>query len=78
MCCLILAFYYATGLTAAGLDLGLIVGLAAGLLSFIPYVGSVTGRGHRDRPRIGAVPGLAARGGGDRGVDRRAKYSKDM
>jgi predicted PurR-regulated permease PerM len=43
MCCLILAFYYATGLTFAGLDLGLIVGLAAGLLSFIPYVGSVTG-----------------------------------
>jgi predicted PurR-regulated permease PerM len=43
MCCLILAFYYATSLTAAGLDLGLIVGLAAGLLSFIPYVGSVTG-----------------------------------
>ena len=27
----------------AGLDLGLIVGLAAGLLSFIPYVGSITG-----------------------------------
>ena len=43
MCCLILAFYYATGLTAAGLDLGLIVGLAAGMLSFIPYVGSITG-----------------------------------
>jgi predicted PurR-regulated permease PerM len=43
MCCLILAFFYASGLTAAGLDLGLIVGLAAGLLSFIPYVGSVTG-----------------------------------
>lgn len=43
MCCIILAFYYATGLTAAGLDLGLIVGLAAGMLSFIPYVGSVTG-----------------------------------
>jgi predicted PurR-regulated permease PerM len=43
MCCLILAFYYASGLTSAGLDLGLIVGLAAGLLSFIPYVGSVTG-----------------------------------
>jgi predicted PurR-regulated permease PerM len=43
MCCLILAFFYATGLTAAGLDLGLIVGLAAGMLSFIPYVGSVTG-----------------------------------
>ena len=27
----------------AGLDLGLIVGLTAGLLSFIPYVGSITG-----------------------------------
>jgi predicted PurR-regulated permease PerM len=43
MCCLILAFFYAVGLTAAGLDLGLIVGLAAGGLSFIPYVGSLTG-----------------------------------
>jgi predicted PurR-regulated permease PerM len=43
MCCLILAFFYASCLTAAGLDLGLIVGLAAGVLSFIPYVGSVTG-----------------------------------
>ena len=26
-----------------GLDLGLVVGLAAGTLSFIPYVGSITG-----------------------------------
>ena len=43
MCCLILAFFYAAGLTAAGLDLGLIVGLSAGGLSFIPYVGSLTG-----------------------------------
>jgi predicted PurR-regulated permease PerM len=43
MCCLILAVFYAAGLTAAGLDLGLIVGLSAGLLSFIPYVGSITG-----------------------------------
>ena len=43
MCCLILAFFYASGLTAAGLDLGLIVGLSAGLLSFIPYVGSIAG-----------------------------------
>ncbi len=43
LCCLILAFFYASGLTAAGLDLGLIVGLSAGLLSFIPYVGSVIG-----------------------------------
>ncbi|MEO9189880.1 MAG: AI-2E family transporter [Acetobacteraceae bacterium] len=43
LCCLILAFYYAFALTVAGLDLGLIVGTAAGLLSFIPYVGSITG-----------------------------------
>ncbi|HQT77577.1 MAG TPA: AI-2E family transporter [Rhodopila sp.] len=43
LCCLFLALYYAGGLTVAGLDLGLIVGLTAGLLSFIPYVGSITG-----------------------------------
>ena len=43
LCCLFLALYYAAGLTVAGLDLGLIVGLMAGLLSFIPYVGSITG-----------------------------------
>src|SRR5437762_4764221 len=43
LCCLILALYYASALTVAGRDLGLIVGMAAGLLSFIPYVGSITG-----------------------------------
>ena len=43
LCCVILALYYALALSLAGLDLGLIVGLAAGLLSFIPYVGSITG-----------------------------------
>jgi len=43
LCCIILALYYASALTVAGLDLGLIVGMAAGLLSFIPYVGSITG-----------------------------------
>ncbi len=43
MCCMILALYYAGALTVAGLDLGLIVGLTAGMLSFIPYVGSITG-----------------------------------
>ena len=43
LCCLFLALYYAAGLTVAGLDLVLVVGLAAGLLSFIPYVGSITG-----------------------------------
>ena len=43
LCCLFLAAYYAVGLTVAGLDLGLIVGLSAGMLSFIPYVGSILG-----------------------------------
>lgn len=43
ICCLALALIYAVGLTIVGLDLGLIVGLTAGLLSFIPYVGTVAG-----------------------------------
>src|SRR5690606_4034252 len=45
MVCLTLAFYYATGLVLVGLPFGLIVGLIAGLLTFIPYVGSLTGFG---------------------------------
>ncbi len=43
ICCLLLALYYASALSIVGLDLGLIVGLSAGVLSFIPYVGSITG-----------------------------------
>ena len=43
LCCVILGLYYAAGLSIAGLELGLIVGLSAGILSFIPYVGSITG-----------------------------------
>lgn len=43
MCCMILALFYAFGLTMVGLDLGLVVGLSAGILSFIPYVGSISG-----------------------------------
>jgi predicted PurR-regulated permease PerM len=43
MCCLILALFYACALSLVGLDLGLVVGLAAGTLSFIPYVGTITG-----------------------------------
>lgn len=41
--CLLLAAFYATGLTLAGLDLGLIVGLTTGTLSFMPFVGTITG-----------------------------------
>jgi predicted PurR-regulated permease PerM len=43
MCCMILALFYALGLSIVGLELGLVVGLSAGFLSFIPYVGTITG-----------------------------------
>lgn len=43
ICCVALAAIYAIGLTIIGLDLGLIVGLTAGLISFIPYVGTILG-----------------------------------
>ncbi|WP_413206474.1 AI-2E family transporter [Rhodospirillum sp. A1_3_36] len=41
--CLALGTFYAVGLSLAGLDLGLMVGMLSGLLSFIPYVGTITG-----------------------------------
>jgi predicted PurR-regulated permease PerM len=41
--CLLLGIFYAVGLSLAGLNSGLAIGLAAGLLSFIPYVGALTG-----------------------------------
>lgn len=41
--CLILGTFYGIALTLVGLNFGLLVGLTAGLLSFIPYVGSITG-----------------------------------
>jgi predicted PurR-regulated permease PerM len=43
MVCLLLGVFYAGGLTLAGLDFGLLIGLAAGLLTFIPYLGSAAG-----------------------------------
>ena len=41
--CLVLAIFYAAGLTVAGLDFGLVIGLIAGLLSFVPFVGAAVG-----------------------------------
>lgn len=41
--CVLLAAYYSIGLTVIGLDFGLIIGLVTGLLSFVPYVGTITG-----------------------------------
>jgi predicted PurR-regulated permease PerM len=43
LCCLILGLFYAVGLQLVGLELGLTVGLMSGVLSFIPYIGSLTG-----------------------------------
>jgi len=40
---LILAAYYAAALALAGLNFGFLIGCAAGVLSFIPYVGTLTG-----------------------------------
>ena len=41
--CLLLGLFYALGLSLAGLKFGLAIGLGAGLLSFIPYIGALTG-----------------------------------
>jgi predicted PurR-regulated permease PerM len=43
LCCASLGIFYAVALSAIGLELGLTVGLMTGVLSFIPYVGSLTG-----------------------------------
>ncbi len=39
----VLGIFYAAGLMAIGLNYGLLVGLAAGILSFIPYLGFTSG-----------------------------------
>ena len=41
--CFILASIYSIGLMAVGLKYGLLIGVTAGLLSFIPYLGSAIG-----------------------------------
>jgi predicted PurR-regulated permease PerM len=41
--CLILGFFYAAALLLIGLKHGLLIGFAAGLMSFVPYLGSLTG-----------------------------------
>ena len=39
----VLGIFYAAGLVAIGLNYGLLIGLAAGILSFIPYLGFTSG-----------------------------------
>lgn len=41
--CLILGSFYAVALTVSGLNFGLLIGLISGIITFIPYVGSMTG-----------------------------------
>ncbi len=41
--CLIVGIYYAIALSLIGLKFGLLIGLGAGVLTFMPYVGSLTG-----------------------------------
>lgn len=43
MVCVVLGAIYAAALTIAGLNFGFFIGFTAGLLSFIPYVGSLIG-----------------------------------
>ncbi len=41
--CVILGTFYGLSLNLIGLELGLLVGFISGIISFIPYVGSITG-----------------------------------
>lgn len=41
--CVILGFFYAISLALVGLNFGLLIGMAAGLVSFIPFVGAALG-----------------------------------
>jgi predicted PurR-regulated permease PerM len=41
--CLILGSFYAVALTLSGLNFGLLIGLISGLITFVPYIGSMTG-----------------------------------
>lgn len=41
--CVLLGTFYAVGLFLVGLDLGVLVGFISGVISFIPYVGSIFG-----------------------------------
>ncbi|WP_068312293.1 AI-2E family transporter [Polycladidibacter hongkongensis] len=43
MMCLVLSIYYAATLLIVGLKFGLLIGIVAGLISFIPYVGALVG-----------------------------------
>lgn len=69
--CFILGTFYALGLSLIGLEFGLLVGLGAGLISFIPYFGTILGFGvsiaialvqFNDLMHVGLVAGVFAIG----------------
>lgn len=41
--CLLLGSFYAIALTLTGLNFGLLIGMVSGVITFIPYIGSMTG-----------------------------------
>ncbi|HWF96866.1 MAG TPA: AI-2E family transporter [Xanthobacteraceae bacterium] len=41
--CLVVGIYYAVALSLIGLNFGLLIGLTAGVLTFMPYIGSTAG-----------------------------------
>lgn len=41
--CIILAVFYGSSLSAVGLNFGLLIGIMSGLISFVPYLGSLLG-----------------------------------
>jgi predicted PurR-regulated permease PerM len=41
--CVILGTFYAVALSLSGLNFGVLIGLISGLITFVPYVGSLTG-----------------------------------
>jgi predicted PurR-regulated permease PerM len=41
--CLLVGIYYAVALSLIGLKFGLLIGVAAGVLTFMPYIGSMAG-----------------------------------
>ncbi len=43
LCCVILGILYCGGLMLIGLNFALLIGIVAGILSFVPYVGTIVG-----------------------------------
>ena len=74
--CLILAAIYSIGLSLIGVRYGLVIGLAVGVVSFVPFVGWALGLRDRRRHCGGAgLAGTRAAAQGGRTVRRRPPCS---